>query len=369
MVYRDQQDGSPALKDGMSEYRTVHSQILQDVLRRLDKAFEAFFVRVVRKREGRRIKAGFPRFKPASRYNSFTYAQSGFRLLENGHIWLSKIGELRVFRHREPKGRIKTLQVKRDNVGDWFVIVTTQSPDVRAGVQETRIGIDCGLKSLVVLSSGEFIDPPKSLRKSERRIKLLQRRLSRKVKGSNNRAKARLKLAKLHRKVFRQRDDFLHKTSTWLVKKGDVLVFEDLHIKNMLRNHHLAKSIGDASWGKLVRYASYKASSAGGRVELVDPRGTTQMCSGCGTVVKKSLSKRIHLCPKCGLLLDRDLNAARNILNKAGRGTPKLMPVETGPPPSHSTGLASPIVESGSQRRNSLEDVTESLAFGRASIT
>ncbi len=240
--------------------------------------------------------------------------------------------------------------------------MTTEVPDVTTRVPGTKIGIDCGLENLIVLNSGESIEAPKFLRKSEHKIRVLQRRLCRKVKRSRNRTKTRLKLAKIHRKVSRQRDDFLHKTSAWLVRKADLLVFEDLQITNMIRNRHLAKSIGDASWGKLVRYTSHKASSAGGRVELVDPRGTTQKCSGCGMVVKKSLSERVHRCTDCGLFLDRDLNAARNILNKVGRGTPELTPVEIGPPPSQPAGLASLVAEAGSRRPQSLEDVTECWA-------
>lgn len=343
---RDQQDELLSLKVAMPEYRAVHSQVLQDVNRRLDKAFANFFRRVERKRMGERIKVGFPRFKPARRFNSFTYPQSGFKLLENGHIWLSKIGELRVFRHREPKGKMKTITVKRDRVGDWFVVVMTEMPDVAPRVVKTAMGVDLGLKNLATLSSGESIEPSRLLRRAENRIRRAQRVLSRRVKGSHNHLKARIKLAKLHRKVERQRDDFLHKTSTWLVQRADLVVFEDLNVSGMMQNHSLAKSIGDASWGKLVQYASYKAENAGKRVELVDPRRTTQRCSGCGTAVRKSLSERVHRCPTCGLLLDRDLNAAINILHKVGRGTPELTPVETAPTPFG----ASVVVEAGSPR-------------------
>jgi putative transposase len=318
-------------------------------LHRVDKAFKAFFERVKRKRKGENVKAGFPRFKSRQRFNSFTYTQSGFELLSNGHIWLSKIGELRVFRHREPIGKIKTVTVKRDKVGDWFLTVTTETPDVQPRKIDAVIGVDLGLKDFVTLSSGETISPPKLLQFTENRIKRAQRVLSRRVKGSRNREKARIRLAKLHRKVGRQRDDFLHKTSLWLVRKADLLVFEDLKVANMMKNHALAKSIGDASWSKLVQYASYKAESAGKRVELVDPRGTTQICSACGASVRKSLSERVHQCSTCGLLLGRDLNAAVNILNRSvARGTRELTPVEIAPTPSAMT--ASAVEEAGSPR-------------------
>lgn len=335
--YTNQQNELPTLKRGMEAYQSVHSLVLQDTLHRLDRAFKAFFNRANRKRREEKIKAGFPRFKSRRRFNSFTYTQSGSKLLANGHIYLSKIGRLRVFRHREPRGKVKTITVKRDRVGDWFVVVVTEMPDIHPRKVNTAIGIDLGLKNLVTVSSGETVDPPRLLRRSENRIKRAQRNLSRRMKGSRNREKARIRLAKLHRKVSRQRDDFLHKTSAWLVRMADLLVFENLNITEMVKNHALAKSIGDASWGKLVQYTSYKAANAGKMVELVDPRGTTQKCSRCGTTVRKSLSERVHQCPTCGLLLDRDLNAARNILNRrtVGWGTAESTPVEIVPiPPS-----------------------------------
>ncbi|KKW14685.1 MAG: Transposase, IS605 OrfB family [Candidatus Jorgensenbacteria bacterium GW2011_GWB1_50_10] len=345
--YSKQQNELPALKKQFAEYRSVHSLVLQDTLHRVDKAFKAFFKRVKRKREGENIKAGFPRFKSRQRFNSFTYTQSGFKLLKNGHVWLSKIGELRVFRHREPIGEIKTVAVKRDKVGDWFITIATETLDVQPRKISTALGVDLGLKNFVTLTSGESIDAPKLFRKTERKVRRAQRILSRRVKGSRNREKARIRLAKLYRKVDRHRDDFIHKLSLWLVRKADLLVFEDLKVANMIRNHTVAKSIGDASWSKLVQYSSYKAESAGKRVELVDPRGTTQICSGCGTVVRKSLSERVHRCSTCGLLLGRDLNAAVNILNRSVlRGTQERTPVETTPTPVR----ASVVKETGSPR-------------------
>jgi putative transposase len=328
----DQINELPQLKKEFPEYSKIHSQILQDVLRRLDKAFQNFFGRVKRKKAGERIKAGYPRFKPAWRYNSFTYPQSGFEILSSGHINLSKICRLRVFMHRKIVGRIKTLTIKRDRVGDWFVIITTELVDLKPkGEIRTALGVDVGLKNLVTLSSGEYVETPKFFRKSDKRLAHMQRELCAKKLGSKNRAKARVKLAKVHRRIERQRTDFLHKLSRALVDRADLLVFEDLQIQNIVKNRHLSKSINDASWNKLIQFSSYKASSAGKRVELIDPRGTTQRCSRCGNVVKKSLSDRIHRCPACGLLLDRDLNSTFNMLEQIGRGTPKFTPVEMRP--------------------------------------
>jgi putative transposase len=328
----DQINELPHLKNAFPEYKAIYSQVLQDVLRRLDKAFGNFFERVKRKKNGEKLKVGYPRFKPAWRYDSFTYPQSGFEILSNGHINLSKIGRLRVFMHRKISGTVKTLTIKRDRVGDWFVMITAELPDPESkGEIKTALSVDVGLKNLVTLSSGEYVEPPEFFRKSEKRLVHMQRELSAKKLGSKNRAKARVKLAKAHRRIERQRTDFVHKLSKVLVDKADLLVFEDLQIQNMVKNRHLSKSINDASWNKLIQFSSYKASSAGKRVELIDPRGTTQRCSRCGNVLKKSLSERVHRCPNCGLVLNRDLNAAFNILSKIGRGTPKFTPVEMRP--------------------------------------
>ena len=341
----DQINELPQAKKAFPEFRGIHSQVLQDVIRRLDKSFQGFFGRV---KNGDK-KAGYPRYKPAWRYSSFTYPQSGFEILHNGHILLSKVGKLRVFMHRTILGRVKTLTIKRDRVGDWFVIVTTESSDAKPKQVKTALGVDVGLKNLVMLSTGEYAEPQQFFRKTEKKLKNIQRELAHKKIGSKNRVKARLKLAKAHRKIERQRTDFLHKLSRILVERGDLLVFENLEIQNMVKNHNLANSIHDASWNKLIQFSSYKASSAGKRVELVDPRGTTQTCSGCDNAIKKSLSERVHRCPNCGLVLDRDLNAAFNIL-AIGRGTPESTPVEMRPLLFLEKHRASRIVEAGSPR-------------------
>ena len=147
-----------------------------------------------------------------------------------------------------------------------------------------------------------------------------QKNLSRKKKGSNNRAKARVKVARVHQKITDLRDDFLHKLSRTLVDKADLIAFENLNIRGMVQNHHWAKAINDSAWSKLILMTVSKAEKAGKAVQMVDPRYTTQVCSGCGTIVSKELSERVHDCPSCGLKLDRDLNAARNILTLGLRG-------------------------------------------------
>ncbi|MHB1868128.1 MAG: RNA-guided endonuclease InsQ/TnpB family protein [Nitrososphaerales archaeon] len=224
MSCNDQINELPELKIAFPEYKQIHSQILQDVLRRLDKAFQSFFGRVQRKRNGEQLKAGYPRFKARWRYNSFAFPQSGFKILSNGHILLSKIGTLRVFMHRKVSGDVKTLTIKRDRVGDWFVVITAELPDVKPKQIKTALGVDVGLKNLVAISSGEYIEPPQLFRKSEKRLKHFQKELSTKRLGSENRAKARIKLARAHRTIERQRTDFLHKLSRTLIDKADLFI-------------------------------------------------------------------------------------------------------------------------------------------------
>jgi len=263
-----------------------------------------------------------------------TYTQSVFKILDNGHIWLSKIGEVRMFMHRPVTGKIKTLTIKRDNVDDWFVTLTvdavnnTDRTEVDETVQNSNFqpvnptGIDLGLKALITTSDGKSIEPPKFLIKSEKRLKRSQRQLSRKRKGSGKRSKAKTRVQKVHRKIQRQRDDFAHKLSHDLAVNHDFIVFEDLNIRGMQHNHSLAKIIADAGWNKIVQYTAYKAESAGRIVMLIDPKQTSQECSQCGNIKHDlNLPDRIYHCSFCGLIIDRDLNASINIKR---RGMQKL---------------------------------------------
>jgi len=182
------------------------------------------------------------------------------------------------------------------------------------------VGIDLGLDSFAALSNGEKIIKPKHLMLAEKMMKRKQRQLSRKKKGSRNRRKARFQLARLHAKVAFQREDWLHKESTKLAKGYSFIAVEKLRISNMLRNHTLAKAIGDAGWGMFLRMLPYKAVTAGGQVAEVDARDTSNRCSDCGHKQEMPLSKRVFECEVCGLVLDRDMNAAQNILKKATAG-------------------------------------------------
>ncbi len=294
----------------------IYAHCLQDVLRRLDKSFKAFFRRV---KAGE--KPGYPRFKGRGWYKSFTYPDSGTGYkLEGTKLTLSKIGSIRIFKHREVEGKIKTCTIKKDNLGQWFAILVTEIDDPKPIEPNTTIGVDVGLKSLVTLSTGEAIQYPKYYVQAEQKLAVAQRNLSRKKKGSANRRKAKIRVAKIHQRVKSLRDEFLHQVSRKLVDSADMVVFENLNISGMLKNHHLAKHIQDHSWGKLIQFTQGKAAKAGKVVELVDARYTSQKCSQCGIMVTKTLADRTHLCPNCGLKMDRDLNASLNIRTLGLRG-------------------------------------------------
>jgi putative transposase len=282
---------------------------LQDVLTRLERAFQSFFRRL---REGGT--PGYPRYQGANRYNSFTFKQFGNgATLDNGFLVISKIGRLAVRWSRPIEGTPKTVTISREADG-WYVCFSCADVPVRplpTTGQET--GIDLGIEAFATTSGGTRIFHPGWYRNAERRLKTAQRCVSRRKKGSNRRRKAVVLLAKVHQKVRRQRADFHHKTALTLVQTNDVIYHEDLQTANMLKNHHLAKSIQDAGWSSFLRILAFKAAYAGKRVIAVPPAYTSQTCSGCGVLVHKGLSVRWHSCPECGTSLHRDQNAARNI--------------------------------------------------------
>jgi putative transposase len=295
--------------------KEIYSQVLQDVLRRLDKTFRNFFRRITKGE-----KAGYPRFKGEYRYDSFTYPQSGFTLdYHNKKLNLAKIGCITIRLHRPipAKGLIKTCTIKRD-IDHWYSCFVVEFPDPESQKEiKTSIGVDVGLKSLLTLNNGETIANPRWLRNSEKKVANAQRRKDRKVKDSNNRHKQNIKVAKIHRKIRHQRKDFHHKLSRTLVDIYDLIVYENLKITNMVKNHHLAKSIIDAGWGQLMRFTEYKAEEAGTMVEYVSAYKTTQLCSRCGKMVPKTLAIRTHICPYCSLALGRDHNSAITILYRS----------------------------------------------------
>jgi putative transposase len=306
--YHSQAIQLPEIKESRTEFGLLHSQILQDTLKRLDKAFAAFFRRV---EAG--DKAGFPRFRSRSRYSSFTFPQSGFAI-ESSKLKLSKIGKIKIKLHREIEGKIKTCTISQSPTGKWFACLSVECKAEALPASKENVGIDVGLKAFAVLSNGEAITNPKFFRQAEKQLAKTQQKLSQAIKGSAERKKRCKMVARVHERIANKRKDFAHQESRKLVNRFGVIVFEKLNIRGMLKNHNLAKSIADAAWSQLVTFTSYKAENAGRRVVQVNPRNTSQLCSRCGALVEKDLSVRIHDCPSCGLVIDRDHNSAITIL-------------------------------------------------------
>jgi putative transposase len=296
--------------------KDVHSHVLQIVVDDLDNAFQAFF---------RRLKAGeepgYPRFKGGHRWRSFGFKEygNGFRL-DGRRLKLSGIGRIAVRWHRPIEGQIKTLRISKQ-AGKWFAsfscVVDEPTPLPATGKE---VGIDVGLASLITTSTGERVAHPRFYRKAQRRLRVAQRRVARRTKGGKNRRKAIIMLQRQHERIGNQRKDYLNKLAHDLVERHDRIALEDLTITRMVHGN-LAKSILDAGWGYLVQRLTHKAASAGRVVVLVDPRQTSKRCSsGCGHVFETlSLADRWVDCPRCGLSLDRDHNAAINILNRGGQ--------------------------------------------------
>lgn len=330
------------------ELQSVHSQVVQNVADRVHAAFENFF-------EGR---ARFPTKKQPKKYLSLTYPQSGFKL-EEGRLYLSKVGRVRIFLHRAMQGAIQRLTIKYE-AGEWYAIFITdreKPPKLELeSIPEQRVrGADLGLEKFVALDNAESVEYPRFLRRSEEKIKKLQRRLSRKVRGSKRWRQICFSLARLHLHVKRQRDDYQNRLVAQLYKEKDILVLEKLNVQGMLKNHSLAKSTADASFGRFIGKAIFKADMLGKHFIAVDPWGTTQFCHNCLAWVPKELSDREHKCPNCGTELPRDENSARLIkrlgILYARRPPPdgRSSLAELRPLPSL-RGMVSQSAEAGSQR-------------------
>jgi putative transposase len=292
------------------EYAALHSHLVQDVLARLDKTYQAFFRRIQRG-----AKAGFPRFKGRNRFHSFTFKEYGNGArLDNGFLVLSKIGRISVHWSRPIEGTPKTVTVSKEADGWYVAISCADVPAHPLPATGHETGIDMGLESFAMLANGQPIFSPRYYCKAEAYLRRCQRRVARRKKGSNRRRKAVALLAKAHQHIARQRRDFHHKAAHTLVQAYDVIYHEDLRVANMVQNHHLAKSISDAGWSAFLAILAFKAANAGKRVQAVNPAFTSQACSGCGVLVQKGLSVRWHACLDCGASLHRDHNAALNIL-------------------------------------------------------
>ncbi len=305
-------------KELFSEYKSIHSQVLQDVIKRVKLTFDRWL-----KGDSSGKRSGKPRFKGISRYHSFTYPQMKQDCINGKRIKLPKIGDIKFIQHRPiPDGfKIKTVTVIRKADG-YYVILSLEdksipSPDMRIiPNSDNTIGIDMGLKAFLIDSQAEEVKIPQYYRQAQKQLRVKQKAVSRKKKGSNNRKKAIKKLAKRHQKVANTRKDFHYKTAINLLKKNDVIAHEKLNIKGLAKTR-LSKSVNDAAWGQFLTILANKAEKAGLLTVAVKPHGTSQECSCCGKTVKKALSDRWHSCPHCNFEADRDLNAARNIKNRA----------------------------------------------------
>ncbi len=301
-------------------YKNVHSQVLQEVPKKVELAFDKWL-----KGDCNGKRSGKPRFKAKGQYKTFTYPQFKQYHFVNNKIKLAKIGDIKVIVHRQiPNGfDIKTVAVTKKANGYYVTLslddktIPEIKPDFNA---DNVVGIDVGLIDFIVTSDNQRIAAPKFLRKSERKLKSAQRRVSRRIKGSNRRKKAIKKLGIQHKKVADTRKDFHFKTANNLLKKYDVIAVEKLNIKGLAKSR-LAKSVNDAGWGQFISILTVKAENAGLKVVAVNPSGTSQECSSCGTKVIKPLSQRTHDCPNCKVSLCRDLNASLNIKE---RGTHAL---------------------------------------------
>ena len=292
-------------------FPNVHSQVKQNVNKRLDVAFKNFFDK----------RSKYPKFKSKNQYRSFTYPQSGFRLINDKRVKLSGIGEVKIVYHRPIIGKIKTCTIKLSKTNKWYVIFSVEVKpedffEISTSQNNNAVGLDVGIKTFASLSDGIQIENPRFLVHSEKKIKRAQRRLSHKKKGSSNRKKQIRKLAKLHEHITNQRKDFHFQTAHWLVNNYGLVATENISPKFMIKNHKLAKHASDIAISQFFNILEYEAYKHGTIFGQVDAKNTSQICSNCKQIVSKDLSVRTHQCPYCGFVCDRDINAAINIVDR-----------------------------------------------------
>jgi len=303
-------------RHGITEHPGLPAVVVDTTLKRVHQSFKNFFEG---RKEGRRV--GFPRFKGANRWNSFAFRDSinhldGRYFVAGKHLG----GRIRAVVHRPLEGTFKFARIVRRTSG-WYLQCVCETASHPLPVLDTAIGLDMGITYLVADSTGQMVRNPKNLQKSAGRLAQAQRVLCRRQKGSHRRKKAGRCVARIHETITNQRKDTLHKVSRHYVNGYQTIAIENLHPANMVQNHSLARAISDASWGTLRWYLTYKAEDAGREIVAVPPHYTSQRCSRCREHVQKSLSVRTHVCPFCGYVADRDVNAAVNILQAAQKGS------------------------------------------------
>lgn len=327
----DQQNSLPELRTQFSAMKQVYSQTLQNVNIRVDLAFQAFFRRL----KAKEAKVGYPRFKSYDRYDSFTYPQYGNGckvVTDNGKadLCLSKIGSIPIIYHREMIGIPKTMIVKRSPTGKWYVSISCEYEPQILPVLQTMAGADVGIKTFATMSDGSKIENPSFFKQEEKNLVKAQSKKDKLPKGSKERKHQQKAVTRIHERIKWRREDFCHQESRKMVNKYQCIFFEDLDIQSMQEKNSAStdpasigqnKRIADVAWGMFTGMTAAKAEEAGRTVGFVNPYNTSQDCSGCGSYVQKGLEIRTHKCPKCGLVMDRDLNASLNILR---RGTSSL---------------------------------------------
>lgn len=317
----DQQKEFTVLKAECPEYAGVYSHVLQDALDRLDRAYKGFFARVKRG-----DKAGFPRFKSRQRWISFKFKEvwdrkrnqwlsPGKPVDEGRRINIPKIGAVKCKFHRPLQGTPKTLQIVPD-VNEWYAVYTCEVPVNPLPETGSAVGVDVGTRFFAITSDGEFVHNPQYLKRSLKKLRVQQRTVSRRKKGGNRRRKAVQQVARTHRKIRRQRQDFHHKTARTLVNAHDVIAHEDLKVSNMVRSN-LARSISDVGWSAFFDILRGKAESAGRVVVRVPPQYTSQRCHVCGHTCRENREGEVFRCVSCGHEDHADWNAAKNILARA----------------------------------------------------
>lgn len=309
-MWRDWRNEEGSSSEDENPLRMLNMSAGQQVLRRLDSAFREFF-------QGKR---GYPRFKESTRFNSVNYKPGDGSRIKGRKLYVQNAGLITVRWHRElPDGKLKNIILLRKPSG-WYICLQIELPDPEPG-QHTgpAVGIDMGITHALALSDGATFDSPKHLQQSLAKLRRLQRKVARRKKGSKRRRKAVRQLAKQQEHIANQRRDWWHKVTRQLVDTYGTIVLEDLNLSFMLQNGNLARSAHDVSLGLFRELLDYKAIEAGVEIVTVNPAHTSQACSDCGCIVPKKLSVRVHHCPDCGLILDRDINAARNILSAGTR--------------------------------------------------